>query len=76
MIAEGFDFHIEKPFIYGPIAFAICVEALNLSYQSREAKRNREARTEPVHLRDKYSQNEQLSRLISSRSVRPLARRS
>jgi predicted tellurium resistance membrane protein TerC len=55
LIAEGFDFHIEKPFIYGPIAFAICVEALNLSYQSREAKRNREPEPEPVHLRDKYS---------------------
>ena len=54
MIAEGFEFHIEKPFIYGPIAFAICVEALNLPYQSREAKRNREPEAEPVHLRDKY----------------------
>ena len=32
LIAEGFNFHIDKPFIYGPIAFAICVEALNLTY--------------------------------------------
>jgi predicted tellurium resistance membrane protein TerC len=55
LIAEGFDFHIDKPFIYGPIAFAICVEALNLTYQSRQAKRNREPEPEPVHLRDKYT---------------------
>jgi predicted tellurium resistance membrane protein TerC len=55
LIAEGFEFHIEKPFIYGPIAFAICVEALNLTYQSRQAKRNRESEPEPVHLRDKYA---------------------
>jgi predicted tellurium resistance membrane protein TerC len=55
LIAEGFDFHIEKPFIYGPIAFAICVEALNLTYQSRQAKRSRETELEPVHLREKYT---------------------
>jgi predicted tellurium resistance membrane protein TerC len=55
LLAEGFDFHIEKPFIYGPIAFAICVEVLNLTYQSRQAKRNREPEPEPVHLRDKYA---------------------
>ena len=55
LIAEGFDFHIEKPFIYGPIAFAICVEALNLTSQSRQAKRDREPEPEPVHLREKYT---------------------
>jgi predicted tellurium resistance membrane protein TerC len=55
LIAEGFDFHIDKPFIYGPIAFAICVEALNLTSQSRQAKRNRQPEPEPVHLRDKYT---------------------
>jgi hypothetical protein len=31
------------------------VEALNLTYQSRQAKRNREPEPEPVHLRDKYT---------------------
>ena len=55
LIAEGFDFHIAKPFIYGPIAFAIAVEALNLTYQSRQAKRDREREPEPVHLREKYT---------------------
>jgi len=55
LIAEGFNFHIEKPFIYGPIAFAIFVEALNLTSHSRQAKRNREEEAEPVHLREKYA---------------------
>jgi predicted tellurium resistance membrane protein TerC len=50
LIAEGFDFHIEKGFIYGPIAFAIVVEALNLTYKSRQDKRNH-TEEEPVHLR-------------------------
>jgi predicted tellurium resistance membrane protein TerC len=53
LIAEGFDAHISKGFIYGPMAFAIGVEALNLAY-----KRRQEARAglhvEPVHLRPAY----------------------
>ncbi len=31
LVADGFDFHVDKALIYGPIAFAIVVEALNLS---------------------------------------------
>ncbi len=50
LLAEGFDFHISKGFIYGPIAFAIAVEALNLTYTSRQDKR-RGAAADPVHLR-------------------------
>ena len=42
LIAEGF--------ISGPIAFAIVVEALNLTYRSRQDKRNH-TEEEPVHLR-------------------------
>lgn len=53
LVAEGFDVHIEKAVIYGPIAFAIAVEALNLSYRSRQAKR-RGIETEPVHLHSPY----------------------
>lgn len=49
LVAESFDVHVDKPFIYGPIAFAIAVETLNLIY-----KRRREASTEPVHLHEKY----------------------
>ncbi|WP_353649787.1 TerC family protein [Nakamurella sp. A5-74] len=50
LIAEGFDAHVNKALIYGPIAFAIAVEALNLSYRNRQAKRNHAAAGEPVHL--------------------------
>lgn len=50
LIAEGFDVHIDKALIYGPIAFAIIVEVLNLVYRSRQAKRRNEA-IAPVELR-------------------------
>jgi predicted tellurium resistance membrane protein TerC len=53
LIAEGFDVHVEKAVIYGPIAFAIAVEALNLVAKSRQAKRRHEE-VEPVHLREAY----------------------
>lgn len=50
LIAEGFDVHIDKALIYGPIAFAIIVEVLNLVYRSRQAKRRNET-VAPVALR-------------------------
>ncbi|PJJ71874.1 putative tellurium resistance membrane protein TerC [Diaminobutyricimonas aerilata] len=53
LIAEGFDVHIDKALIYGPIAFAIIVETLNLVYKSRQAKKRHET-VEPVHLRAAY----------------------
>ena len=53
LVADGFDVHVDKPLIYGPIAFAIAVEALNLSYRKRaSARAGRNA--EPMHLRSKY----------------------
>ncbi len=54
LIAEGFDVHLQKAVIYGPIAFAIGVEALNLTYRDRAAKRRAAAAAaaqDPVHLR-------------------------
>jgi predicted tellurium resistance membrane protein TerC len=39
LVAEGFGVHIDKPLIYGPIAFAIGVETLNLLYRRRQAKK-------------------------------------
>ena len=40
LIADGFDVHIDKALIYGPIAFAIVVEALiGLPVPCREAAR-------------------------------------
>lgn len=53
LIAEGFGFHIDKAFIYGPMAFAIFVEALNLAYSARKAKRDAQT-PHAVQLRPQY----------------------
>ncbi|UFU02972.1 TerC family protein [Ruania suaedae] len=53
LLAEGFDVHVSKGMIYGPIAFAIGVEVLNLIYRNRSAKKAG-ASPEPVHLKGKY----------------------
>ena len=53
LIAEGFGFHIDKAFIYGPMAFAIFVEALNLWAAAARAKRERKRQT-AVQLRPQY----------------------
>jgi len=53
LIADGFDVHVNKALIYGPIAFAIVVEALNLTYQKRQAARAGQA-ADPVQLRRPY----------------------
>ncbi len=42
---------IDKAFIYGPMAFSVIVEALNITYKNREAKRVNHG-TPPVNLRD------------------------
>jgi predicted tellurium resistance membrane protein TerC len=48
LIAEGFDQHIPKGYIYFAMAFSLGVEMLNLKM--------RKARTEHVHLRHSYSE--------------------
>src|SRR5690606_33076569 len=53
LIAEGFDVHIAKGFIYGPMAFAIAVEALNLTYKRRQQRREGATAT-PVALRPAF----------------------
>ncbi len=53
LVAEGFGFHIDKAFIYGPMAFAIFVEALNLWAAASRAKRERR-RSTAVQLRPQY----------------------
>ncbi len=52
LLGEGFDFHTPKGYIYGPIAFAILVEALNLRFKTVQARKRTAA--EPVHLRPAY----------------------
>ncbi|MCR8671677.1 TerC family protein [Agrococcus sp. HG114] len=49
LIAEGFGFHIDKAFIYGPMVFAVLVESLNLWAAARRRKRQAQAE-EPVRL--------------------------
>jgi predicted tellurium resistance membrane protein TerC len=51
LVAEGFGTEIDKAFIYGPMAFSVIVEALNITYKNRQAKRVHHG-TPPVHLRD------------------------
>ena len=53
LIAEGFGYHIDKALIYGPMAFAIFVEGLNLVAASRKAKREK-TRLRSVQLRPTY----------------------
>jgi predicted tellurium resistance membrane protein TerC len=52
LIAEGFDHHIAKGYVYGPIAFSIFVEFLNLRMRAKRAK-------EPVHLHPTYVKNDE-----------------
>ncbi len=59
LLGEGFDFETPKGYIYGPIAFAILVEGLNLRYKGVQARRRAKADAEaipvePVHLRSAY----------------------
>ncbi|MFS8105153.1 TerC family protein [Lentzea alba] len=51
MIAEGFDQHIPKGYVYGPIAFSILVEFLNLRVRAKRAQ-------QPVHLHPTYVKTE------------------
>lgn len=53
LIAEGFDQHVPKGYVYGPIAFSILVEFLNLRVKAR-SERQRQRHNEPVHLRTGY----------------------
>ncbi len=54
LIAEGFGIKIDKALIYAPMAFAILVETLNLTYSARKAKREHK-RQQAVQLRPRYA---------------------
>ncbi len=51
LVAEGFGSEIDKAFIYGPMAFAVIVEALNITAKNRRQRHSR-AESEPVDLHD------------------------
>jgi predicted tellurium resistance membrane protein TerC len=53
LIADGFDYHVAKPLIYGPIAFTIAVEALNLVNAKRQRERLGVGRTQ-IQLHERY----------------------
>jgi predicted tellurium resistance membrane protein TerC len=46
LVAEGFGHHIPKGYVYGPIAFSVFVEFLNLRLRARKSQ--------PVHLHPTY----------------------
>ncbi|MFY1691732.1 TerC family protein [Plantactinospora sp. WMMB782] len=55
LIAEGFDQHIPKGYVYGPIAFSIFVEFLNLRVRARQQRSAAQrGATQPVHLHPTY----------------------
>jgi len=47
LIAEGFDHHVPKGYVYFAMAFSVCVELLNIRMRKRAAK--------PAHLHAAYS---------------------
>ena len=47
LIADGFDHHVPKGYVYFAMAFSVCVEMLNLRVRKRAAR--------PVELRDRYA---------------------
>ena len=52
LIADGFGVKIDKALIYGPMAFAVLVEVLNLVAAARHARRlGRERDTVRLHTR-------------------------
>ncbi len=55
LIADGFGVYIDKALIYGPMAFAIFVEVLNLAAAARKRRRTG-AKAEAVQLRTPYAE--------------------
>jgi predicted tellurium resistance membrane protein TerC len=53
LVADGFDHHVPKGYIYFAMAFSVCVELLNIQIRKR-----RPASREPVRLRNAYTREE------------------
>jgi len=47
LIADGFDHHVPKGYVYFAMAFSVCVEMLNIRMRKRAGR--------PVELRDRYT---------------------
>jgi len=50
LIADGFDHHVPKGYVYFAMAFSVCVEALNIRMRKRAGR--------PVELRERYTRDE------------------
>jgi predicted tellurium resistance membrane protein TerC len=50
LIADGFDHHVPKGYVYFAMAFSVCVEMLNIRMRSRAAR--------PVELRERYARDD------------------
>jgi predicted tellurium resistance membrane protein TerC len=50
LIADGFDHHIPKGYVYFAMAFSVAVEALNIRVRKRRA-------VAPVELRERYTRD-------------------
>lgn len=61
LIAEGFGVHLDKAFIYGPMAFSVAVETLNIAYKKRLERRTHRV-TEPVQLHQRIIPDQETSR--------------
>lgn len=70
LIADGFNVKIDKALIYGPMAFAIFVESLNLA-RMRGAKKRSGETVEPVHLRHAYSKADDRDAVAAATSRGP-----
>jgi len=51
LIADGFDHHVPKGYVYFAMAFSVCVEMLNLRLRRRAAR--------PVDLRPRYARRDE-----------------
>jgi predicted tellurium resistance membrane protein TerC len=54
LIADGFDHHVPKGYVYFAMAFSVCVEMLNIRMRKRAAR--------PVELRERYARDDEHSR--------------
>lgn len=70
LMAEGFGYHVDKAFIYGPMAFAIFVEALNLLAARRRAKRE-SVKPRAVQLRPTYPHTDESVAVAAALSKEP-----
>ena len=68
LIADGFGFHIDKAFIYGPMAFAVLVEALNLWAAASKRKRSGQ-QDPPVKLHDTMSPETEIAAAATGRAT-------